>query len=165
MVIVSCWMDRALAKLHSVWNLPKKSGIQYCERSELRLNFEWTKVYQNSQKKVNSVSSWTIEASGQKNGGKCQNWKIKMRHTLSFWSLGNQCFKLVIFSGNAAIGRSSRSRLSGNEGNSAHQIYLSLLRSLLLTWFWMPALSLVLLASGEKSCCRCRWKGAIFERD
>ena len=32
--------------LHGVSN-PRKSRIQYCERSELRLHFEWTKVFQN----------------------------------------------------------------------------------------------------------------------
>ena len=30
--------------------IAQKSRIQYCERSELRLHFEWTKVYQKSQK-------------------------------------------------------------------------------------------------------------------
>ena len=43
-----------------------KSRIQHCERSELRLHFEWTKVHQKCQK--------------------CQKWSIlgrsKMRH---FW--------------------------------------------------------------------------------
>ena len=28
----------------------RKSRIQYCEQSELRLHFEWTKVYQKCQK-------------------------------------------------------------------------------------------------------------------
>ena len=32
-------------KLHSVWKL-QKSRIQQCERSELQLHFEWTKVHQ-----------------------------------------------------------------------------------------------------------------------
>ena len=31
----------------------RKSRIQHCERSELRLHFEWTKVHKKCQKMVN----------------------------------------------------------------------------------------------------------------
>ena len=31
--------------------ITEKGRIQHCDRSELRLHFEWTKVYQKCQKK------------------------------------------------------------------------------------------------------------------
>ncbi len=44
---------------------PRKSLIQHCERSELRLHFEWTKVYWKCPKMVNLASFWKPEACGQ----------------------------------------------------------------------------------------------------
>ena len=40
----------------------RKSLIQHCERSELRLHFEWTKVHYKCQKIVNLSSFWKTEA-------------------------------------------------------------------------------------------------------
>ena len=42
--------------------ITEKGRIQHCERSELRLHFEWTKVY---QKIVNFGDFWKPEACGQ----------------------------------------------------------------------------------------------------
>ena len=44
---------------------PRKSLIQYYERSELRLHFEWTKVNQKCQKWSILASFWKPEACGQ----------------------------------------------------------------------------------------------------
>ena len=35
---------------YTVFENNRKSLIQYCERSELRLHFEWTKVHKKCQK-------------------------------------------------------------------------------------------------------------------
>ena len=43
----------------------RKSLIQHCERSELRLHFEWTKVNKQCQKWSILVSFWKSEACGQ----------------------------------------------------------------------------------------------------
>ena len=43
----------------------RKSITQYCERSELRLHFEWTIVYQKCQKWSILESFWKPEACGQ----------------------------------------------------------------------------------------------------
>ena len=43
----------------------RKSLIQHCERSELRLHFEWTKVNSNCQKWSIWASFWKPEACGQ----------------------------------------------------------------------------------------------------
>ena len=43
----------------------RKSLIQHCERSELRLHFEWTKVNYKCQKWSNLESFWKTEACGQ----------------------------------------------------------------------------------------------------
>ena len=40
----------------------RKSLIQHCERSELRLHFEWTNVYQKCQKMANFGESLKPEA-------------------------------------------------------------------------------------------------------
>ena len=39
-----------------------KSRIQHCERSELRLHYEWTNVYQKCQKMANFGESLKPEA-------------------------------------------------------------------------------------------------------
>ena len=69
-----------------------KSLIQHCERSELRLHFEWTKVNQKMPKMVNFgefLKAWSLRSNSvtrqvslnrSKIGGKCQNWKIQIRH-------------------------------------------------------------------------------------
>ena len=76
----------------TVFENHRKSLIQHCERSELRLHFEWTKVNSKCQKWSILPSFWKLEAcgqtvlpersvlKGQKIGGKCQNSKIEMRH-------------------------------------------------------------------------------------
>ena len=44
-------IDTAFSFMHAtVFENHRKSLIQHCERSELRLYFEWTKVHQKSQK-------------------------------------------------------------------------------------------------------------------
>ena len=65
-----------------------KSRILHCERSELRLHFEWTKVDQKCQKwsilanflKTRSLQSNSVTRqvtfNSTKNCEKCQNWKI-----------------------------------------------------------------------------------------
>ena len=69
-----------------VWKNPKKS---HCERSELCLHFEWTKVNQKCQKWSILTSFWKPEVYGQtvlpdrsliieqKLVEKCKNWKLK----------------------------------------------------------------------------------------
>ena len=42
-----------------------KSRIQHCERSELRLHFEWTKIHQKWQKWSNLTNFWLTEATFQ----------------------------------------------------------------------------------------------------
>ena len=44
----------------------RKSLIQHCEQSELRLHFEWTKVNLKCQKLSILASFWKSEACGQK---------------------------------------------------------------------------------------------------
>ena len=75
----------------TVFENHRKSLIQHCERSELRLHFECTKVYQKCQKWSILASFSKPEACGQivlpdrvnfnrtKIRGKCQISKIKMR--------------------------------------------------------------------------------------
>ena len=70
----------------------RKGLIQHCERSELRLYYEWTKVHkkcQNSQfgefletwsLRSNSVTRQVTFKKRPKIGGKCQHLKIQMRH-------------------------------------------------------------------------------------
>ena len=41
-----------LSNIDTVFENHRKSRIQHCERSELRLHFEWTKVNQKCQKMV-----------------------------------------------------------------------------------------------------------------
>ena len=43
----------------------RKSLIQHCERSELPLHFEWTKVHKKCQKCSILTSFWKHEACGQ----------------------------------------------------------------------------------------------------
>ncbi len=49
----------------TVFENHRKSLIQHCERSQLHLHFEWTKVNQNCQKWPNLASFWKLEACGQ----------------------------------------------------------------------------------------------------
>ena len=80
-----------LSNIDTVFENHRKSRIQHCERSELRLHFEWTKVNQKCQKQL----IWRVfenlklavkqcYQTGHFNrtniGRKCQNWKIQMRH-------------------------------------------------------------------------------------
>ena len=53
------------AKINIKCPLKRKSLIQHCERSELSLHFEWTKVHWKCQKWGNLASFWTPEAYGQ----------------------------------------------------------------------------------------------------
>ena len=98
---------------HSVWK-SQKSLIQHCERSELRLHFEWTEVNQKCQKWSNLASFWKLEACcqtvlpdwsfliGQK---LVENAKIQVR-TFELFSnnvrldsnLGLSCFSHIKFS-------------------------------------------------------------------
>ena len=74
--------------------ITEKVSFQHCERSELRLHFEWTKVHQNCLKcsiwqfkklnwRSNSVTR-QVTFKRTKNGEKCQLSKIQMRHFQSF---------------------------------------------------------------------------------
>ena len=49
----------------TVFENHRKSLIQHCERSELRLHFEWTKVNEKCQKWSILASFWKPEACGQ----------------------------------------------------------------------------------------------------
>ena len=69
----------------TVFENHRKSRIQYCERSELRLHFEWTKVHTKCQK--SSISAWNLRSNivsrqvtfkRTKLVGKYQKWKIQM---------------------------------------------------------------------------------------
>ena len=51
--------------LSTVFENHRKSLIQHCERSELRLRFEWTKVNQKCPKLSIFASFWKPEACGQ----------------------------------------------------------------------------------------------------
>ena len=69
----------------------RKSIIQHCERSELRLHFEWTKDIKNAENgqfwrvfeklnlRSNSVTR-QVNFNRTKIGGKWQTSKIQMRH-------------------------------------------------------------------------------------
>ena len=48
-------MEKLKTKI-TVFENHRKSLIQHCERSELRLHFEWTKVHQKCQK----LSIWRV---------------------------------------------------------------------------------------------------------
>ena len=50
--ILTAWtrIERHATKFFTVFESRQKSRIQYCERSELRLHFEWTKVNSKCQK-------------------------------------------------------------------------------------------------------------------
>ena len=50
---------------HTVFENHPKSRIQHCERSELRLHFEWTKVHLKCQKWSILASFWKPAACGQ----------------------------------------------------------------------------------------------------
>ena len=50
--------------IYTVFENHRKSLIQHCERSELRLHFEWTKVNWKCQKWSILASFWKPEASG-----------------------------------------------------------------------------------------------------
>ena len=52
-------------KRFTVFENHRKSLIQHCERSELSLHFEWTKVHWKCQKWGNLASFWKPEAYGQ----------------------------------------------------------------------------------------------------
>ena len=49
----------------TVFENHRKSLVQHCERSELRLHFEWTKVNKKCQKLSILASFWKPEACGQ----------------------------------------------------------------------------------------------------
>ena len=72
---------------HSVWK-SQKSLIQLCERSELRLHFEWTKVVKNAK----NGSFWRVSETPKLAVKQCYQtcqlyydknwWKTQIRH---FW--------------------------------------------------------------------------------
>ena len=53
----------------------RKSRIQHCERSELRLHFEWTKGHKNAKNSQfwQVIVTRQVTINGAKIGGKCQN--------------------------------------------------------------------------------------------
>ena len=59
------FLDGIIYFLHTVFENHRKSLIQYCERCELRLHFEWTIVDQKCQKLPILASFWKPEACGQ----------------------------------------------------------------------------------------------------
>ena len=89
-----------ILRLVTVFENHRKSLIQHCEGSELRLHFEWTKIYQNMPKMVHfgkSLKTWsllsnsvTIQVSFNrtKNGGKTPKFK-SLNET--FWVIFKQC--------------------------------------------------------------------------
>ena len=97
-------------RLH-VFENHRKSLIQHCERSELRLHFEWTKVDKKCQKWSILSSFWNPEACDQTVlpdrsvliGQKLvENVKIQMRHfrwfsnNVRLWDFSFQFFALFI---------------------------------------------------------------------
>ena len=71
----------------TVFENHNKSRIQHCERSELRLHFQWTKLIKNAKNSPFWRVFWKPKACGQtvlpertKIGGTCQSSKIQMRH-------------------------------------------------------------------------------------
>ena len=50
------WGSSKMQKFGTVFENQPKSRIQHCERSELRLHFEWTKIHQKWQKWSNLTS-------------------------------------------------------------------------------------------------------------
>ena len=76
----------AMLCLPTVFENNRKSLIQlHCERSELRLHFEWTKVVQFGEF-LKTYSLWSnrvtrrVSFNRSKIGGKGQKRKIQMRH-------------------------------------------------------------------------------------
>ena len=61
----TCEFPASLPHCITVFENHRKSLIQHCERSELRLHFEWTKVNQKCQKCSILASFWKSEACGQ----------------------------------------------------------------------------------------------------
>ena len=87
---------------NTVFENHRKSLIQYCERSELRLHFEWTNVHEKCQK-------WSIFESlksflkGQKLLKNAKNWKSKRDILIFVWifldtllTFGAVCFVEVL---------------------------------------------------------------------
>ena len=58
-------MFKKSPKRFTVFENPEKSLIQHCERSELRLYFEWTKVILKCQKRSILAIFWKPEACGK----------------------------------------------------------------------------------------------------
>ena len=60
------YSQRCLEKTNFIlFEHQRKSLIQHCERRELRLHFEWTKVNQKCQNSQLLASFWKLEACGQ----------------------------------------------------------------------------------------------------
>ena len=87
-----CLSKHICHNLHGVWKSKKMSHLKHCERSELRLHFDWTKVDSKCQKcciLVSFLKTWNLMSNSgtrqvnfnrSKIGGNCQNWKIPIRH-------------------------------------------------------------------------------------
>ena len=67
--------------------MAKKSRIQHCERSELRLHFEWTKVHEKSQACGQIVLPDGSLLIGQQLKENAEFEKTKMRHFVDFQTL------------------------------------------------------------------------------
>ena len=84
-----------LSNIDTVFENHRKSRIQHCERSELRLHFEWTKVNQKCQKWSILANFWKslwsnsvtrqVSFNRTKIGGKCQN------SNATFWVIFKHC--------------------------------------------------------------------------
>ena len=81
---------------HILWKSQKKSLIQHCERSELRLHFEWTKVHKKCQKwlvsKVLKLAAKQCYQTSILLGQKLvENSKMQMRHFEWFSNIVPMC--------------------------------------------------------------------------
>ena len=99
-----------LSNIDTVFENHRKSRIQHCERSELRLHFEWTKVNQKCQKWFILANCWKnlslrsnsftrqVIFNRQKIDGKCQNsnaiFQVIFKHCVFLF---RNCFEGRLF--------------------------------------------------------------------
>ena len=69
---------------YTVFENPRKSLIQLCERSELRLHFEWTKVHKKCQ---NSSQFWRVFENARHFEGFSNTVFLTVNLKLPFWRI------------------------------------------------------------------------------
>ena len=99
-------MKLVVLHIYTVFENHRKSLIQQCERSELRLHFEWTKlklpkmVHFGEFLKIWSLQSNSVTRQVSFNrtkiGGKCQN---KINSNVTFWGIFEYCAHIVFENG------------------------------------------------------------------